>query len=55
MINSEYIKTNVAEHGIMIVPTLQKDPILNLGKNPILCGITDASDNIDQYLYGKRR
>ena len=28
---------------IMIVPEIANDPILNLGSNPVLCGIIDAS------------
>lgn len=40
-------------NAIMIVPALENDPILNLGSNPVSCGITDASDNSDKYLYGK--
>ena len=38
---------------IMIVPASENDPILNLGSNPVSCGIIDASNNTDKYLYGK--
>lgn len=27
------------------------DPILNLGKHPVVCGTPDGSKNHDQYLY----
>jgi hypothetical protein len=27
------------------------DPIYDLGKNPVACGVTDASENLDKYLY----
>jgi len=37
---------------IIIIPILKSDPIFELGKNPVLCGISDASENHDKYLYG---
>ena len=37
---------------IVIVPISQVDPIVQLGQNPIQCGITDGSANHDHYLYG---
>jgi hypothetical protein len=27
------------------------DPIWELGTNPVVCDITDASENLDRYLY----
>ncbi len=75
MINSEYMKANVTDQGLIIpkewlsginrvevhkennmitiVPASENDPILHLGSNPVSCGITDASDNPDKYLYEK--
>jgi len=38
----------VTNEGLLI----PKDPIWNLGKNPIKLGVTDASVNLDKYLYG---
>ena len=38
---------------IVIVPTVQNDPIWNLGKDPIKCDVSDASEQHDKYLYGK--
>lgn len=32
-------------------PELATDPLWELGKNPIVSGITDASANLDRYLY----
>lgn len=41
------------ENGlIVVVPTTRGDPILELGKNPIVCGVPDASEHHDKYLYG---
>ncbi len=30
----------------------QLDPIWDLGENPVECGISDASERHDKYLYG---
>ncbi len=38
---------------ILIVPVQENDPILNLGKQPILLDVEDASINHDQYLYNR--
>ena len=41
------------ENGvIMIVPIIHGDTILELGKHPITCGVPDASEHHDRYLYG---
>jgi virulence-associated protein VagC len=37
---------------ILIVPIVQEDPILGLGQNPVNCGVQDASENHDKYIYG---
>jgi len=40
------------ENGlIMIIPTTKGDPILELGKHPVMCGAPDASEHHDRYLY----
>jgi len=33
-------------------PIRADDPIFNIGRNPVSCGISDASENLDKYLYG---
>jgi hypothetical protein len=38
-------KRNITTNG------KQKDSIFNLGKNPVEVGVSDASENLDQYLY----
>ncbi len=37
---------------IVIVPTINKDPILGLGQDPVACDMPDASEHHDRYLYG---
>jgi virulence-associated protein VagC len=37
---------------VVIVPTTRGDPILELGQIPVECGVPDASERHDQYLYG---
>ena len=37
---------------IVVVPLGKKDPIYDIGKNPVKLGIPDASENLDKYVYG---
>jgi len=37
---------------IAVVPTNKNDPILEFGKHPVTCGVSDASELHDRYLYG---
>ncbi len=42
------------ENGlIFVVPITEEDPILELGKNPVPCGLSDASEQHDKYLCDK--
>lgn len=41
------------DHRVVISPIVS-DPILNLGKSPVECGVFDASENHDSYLYGSK-
>lgn len=36
---------------IVVVPVPFDDPIFNIGKNPVKGGLTDASVNLDEYVY----
>jgi len=38
---------------IIVVPVQTDDPILNLGKQPVLLDVEDASLNHDRYLYDR--
>ena len=40
------------DRRVVILPLPKEDPILGLGKHPVDCGITDASEHHDSYLYG---
>jgi len=37
---------------IMVIPAGKDDPIYDIGKEPVACGVPDASENLDKYLYG---
>jgi len=41
------------QNMIIVVPVQVEDPILNLGKQPILLNMEDASLNHDRYLYNQ--
>ncbi|MEK6324432.1 MAG: hypothetical protein AABN33_22560 [Acidobacteriota bacterium] len=36
---------------ILVVPKQKADPVYKLGTKPIRCGVLDASENLDKYLY----
>ena len=33
-------------------PLRRDDPIFDIGREPVACGVPDASENLDKYLYG---
>jgi len=37
---------------IIVVPARAEDPIFELGRHPIKADVTDASENLDKYVYG---
>lgn len=37
--------------SIVVSPVGQPDPIYCLGTKPVRCGVTDASEALDKYLY----
>lgn len=39
---------------IVISPVAEGDPIRNLGRNPVECGVPEASEHHDRYIYGPR-
>ncbi len=39
------------DHQLVIVPISSDDPILQLGTEPVLDGVDDASDHHDRYIY----
>lgn len=46
------VEIRKADNVLLIVPTAKSDPILALGQNPVNCGIADAAEHHDRYLYG---
>lgn len=41
--------------GILDGPRLARDPIFELGSNPVRCKTPDASGDLDKYLYPANR
>jgi hypothetical protein len=41
------------ERNLVVVAPIMDDPILQLGRRPISDDVEDASENHDQYIYGK--
>jgi hypothetical protein len=37
---------------IVVIPAGKDDPIFNIGQNPVVSGVSDASENLDKYIYG---
>ncbi len=48
----EAVEIHKEKDRITLIPTSKPDPILNLGKSPVACGVPDASESYDQYLAG---
>lgn len=45
-VQNELLKNNFSGDSLS-----DEDPIFGLGKNPVNSGITDASNNLDNYIY----
>lgn len=41
------------ENGLVVVVPITDDPILQLGSQPVSDEVEDASENHDQYIYGR--
>lgn len=50
--DAEEVDIRVEGNRLIIVPVPKVDPILDFGTNPVSCGISDASERHDKYLYG---
>jgi len=48
----EEVEIRKTDNLLVVVPTTKSDPILGLGQHPVECGVRDASERHDQYLYG---
>jgi hypothetical protein len=53
--NAEEVEIREKDGQIVVSPLSKRDPILNLGKRPVKCGVSDAAENHDRYLYGSAR
>jgi len=47
------VEIHKEQNMIIVVPVQVDDPILDLGKQPILLDVEDASLNHDRYLYDR--
>lgn len=47
------VEIQKARDTIIVVPVQADDPILNLGKQPVVLDVEDASLNHDRYLYDR--
>jgi hypothetical protein len=48
----EEVNVEKTRDAVVVRPNLAHDPVLELGKNPVDCGISDGSEQHDRYLYG---
>jgi hypothetical protein len=48
----EEVEIRKEQNVILIMLSGFTDPILELGTQPVICDVTDASTNHDHYLYG---
>jgi len=48
----EEVEIRREDHRVVISPLPREDPIRELGKHPVECGIKDGSEHHDSYLYG---
>ena len=49
----EEVEIRKEQNMILIVPVIANDPILELGTQPIVGDVSDASVNHDRYLYNR--
>lgn len=47
---AEEVEIRKERNLILIVPHFKRDPLLNLGTNPVSCNAPDASENLDKHL-----
>ncbi len=52
LIGIDEVEIRKEQNRIVVVPICE-DPILQLGKEPVVCDVNDASDHHDRYLYGQ--
>jgi len=48
----EEVEIRKEDHRIVISLLTKRDPVADLGKHPVACGISDASEHHDRYVRG---
>jgi hypothetical protein len=48
----EEVEIRKENNIIFVIITNQTDPIFEMGMNPVNCGVSDASEKLDNYIYG---
>jgi len=48
---AEEVEIQKEDHRIVIALLSERDPIFDLGKNPVECGVRDGAEHHDHYLY----
>lgn len=48
----EEVEIRKENNIIFVIATTKTDPIFEMGMNPVNCGVSDASENLDRYIYG---
>lgn len=51
LVGVEEVEIRREDHGVVVTPITQDDPILLLGTQPIENDIADGSSNHDRYIY----
>jgi len=52
LVDAEEVDIRIEDNRIVLIPITQTDSILDFGRNPVSCGMPDASEKHDKYLYG---
>ena len=52
LVGIEAVEIRKESDRITLIPTTRPDPILDLGKTPVTCGLPEASALHDEYLAG---
>lgn len=47
----EEVEIQKEENLIVVIPATKKDPIFDLGENPVKCGVINGSEHHDMYIY----
>ncbi len=48
----EDVEVEKTMDAVIVRPNIAHDPIIELGKNPVDCGISDGSEQHDRYVCG---